>query len=143
MVVIIADYRGVDKTLDQLAGEIPEAIPVLKLLRIPIWCDSSRPESIAFLKARGLNCRPAVKWPNSVIEGIERLKTGRILIVEGCEGTIKDFSHYSWELDANEEPIGEPEKKNDHAPDALRYGVWRWIKSGSLTDYRHMRDPYL
>lgn len=141
-IIVIAEYRGVEKTLDQLATEIPAAIPLLKERHIPIWADSSRPESINFLKTRGLNVKSVPKWKNSVLEGIEKLKTATLEICEKCEDTIKDFSLYSWKLDANEEPTGEPEKKHDHGPDALRYAVWRFIRRGEGI-YGVLKDPYV
>lgn len=141
-IIIIFEYRGVDKTLDDLAREIPETIPILRARYIPIWADNSRPESIAHLKARGLHVKGAPKGPGSVEDGIEKLRSTRIEICANCTETIKDFSRYSWKLDANEEPTGQPEKKHDHGPDATRYGVHRYIKHGS-TEYKKLKNPYL
>ncbi len=141
-VLILEEYRGIDKTLDQLGYEIIQKITILKQKNIPVWCDNSRPESIAHLRGKGLNTKPAQKWPNSVLEGIEKLKTLQIIICENCKETINDFSRYSWLLDANDVPLGEPEKKNDHAPDALRYGLWSWIRNDNI-GYRQLADPFI
>jgi phage terminase large subunit len=141
-IVIIAEYRGEDKTLDDLAREIPEFVPILRDRYIPIWADSSRPESINHLRSRGLNVKSAPKWPNSVLDGIEKLRATEIQICTSCTETIRDFSRYSWKLDANEEPLGAPEKSHDHAPDATRYGVHRYIKHGA-GEYQKLKDPYM
>lgn len=141
-ILILDEYRGVKKTLDDLAIEIPAKIPLLEQKYIPIQCDNSRPESVAHLRARGLNCHAAPKPKGSVKDGITILQSTKIEICQRCTETIKDFSLYSWKLDANDQPSGEPEDKHNHAPDALRYGVWKYIQHG-FKEYMVLRNPYI
>lgn len=141
-VIVIAEYRAEGAKLNQIGAAIPRDLPLIKDRYIPIWCDSAVPMLADHLRAFGLNAKAVPKWPNSVLQGIERLRSASIEICERCEHTIKNFSLYSWELDANEEPTGTPEKRHDHAPDSLRYGVWRWLKAGPGASYQQLSDPF-
>lgn len=131
-VVILDEFyaEGEAASLDNLAKSIPMKLPILKEHFIPIWCDSAWPHVPMHLRARGLNVRGAPKWNGSVAEGILRLRSCELMICERCEKTIRDFSLYSFEEDANGVSTGVPEKKHDHAPDAVRYGIHGWIRYG-------------
>lgn len=59
----------------------------------------------------------------------------RLFITENCTATISEFDNYRWPKD----PAGSltqhsyevPLKKNDHAMDALRYGIMTWTQGES------------
>lgn len=65
---------------------------------------------------------------NAVIDGIRTVSslvaTGRLLIHSGCKNLIDQMESYSWDKGAAERGDDKPEKKNDHAADALRYGIY-------------------
>jgi phage terminase large subunit len=141
-ILILDEYRGLGKSPNEIARELDAKIPLLKGKRITLHTDAAATGMIRHLQDCGFRVDAANKWPGSVLAGIDRLQSQKIKICDRCSGTIEDFRLYSWQTDANETAIGEPEKKHDHAPDALRYALWRWIKSGSSGEYRRLVDPY-
>ena len=96
--------------------------------------DSASPEHNLLLKRAGFRVKKSIKGANSVVDGIEYLQGYSIVIHPKCEAAIYDFSNYEWQVDKmTDEVIPRPEKKNDHAPDALRYGIETLRrKAGSL-----------
>jgi len=86
------------------------------------------PEDIAKFQQHGVNTRSR-KW--SVEHGIRevtKLLRGaegkRLYIHESCVTLSKDLPNYRWRTDARGEVIpGQPLKKHDHTPDALRHLV--------------------
>lgn len=94
--------------------------------------DPSAAKLRAAMTARGLPVKPA---NNDVFGGIQTLQKYLVIAGDGlpritvdprCENVIREFETYEWKLrdkanstDTKDEPI----KVNDHAMDALRYGV--------------------
>ncbi len=82
--------------------------------------DPSAASFIATIRQHG---RFAVRRAkNDVLDGIRRtaeyLRSGRILIHEGCTDAIREFGLYVWdEKSAEDKPV----KANDHAMDDIRY----------------------
>src|SRR5215831_19330976 len=78
----------------------------------------------------GVNIAPG---NNDVDAGInlvaQRLREKLLFVTRNCENTIKEFSKYRWATWAtaktrdDKNAKEEPHKKDDHAMDALRYGV--------------------
>lgn len=64
---------------------------------------------------------------NAVLDGIRLvaslLGTGRLLIHSSCRNLISQLQSYSWDEKAAEKGEDKPVKKEDHAVDALRYGL--------------------
>ncbi len=89
----------------------------------PIVADSSRPETISYMQKHGFpKLMPAVKGPNSLIEGVEFLKTYDIIVHPRCVHTIDELSHYSYEVDPLTALVTPRLKdKDNHLIDALRY----------------------
>lgn len=86
--------------------------------------DEANPELIARLNASGVR---AEAGKGLILDGIWKLQRRmavagdgkpRMTIDPSCSNTINDFESYRWRLDR---PKDEPEKENDHAPDAWRY----------------------
>jgi phage terminase large subunit len=104
--------------------------------RLPAWCleitgrgrvyaDNSRPETISYMKQRGVNVQGCKKWPGCVEDGIERLRGFRnVVIDEQCKNTIYEFENYSYEADRlTGKPTPKLKKEHDHCVDALRYAL--------------------
>jgi len=106
-----------------------------------IVVDPSAAELIAELSSHDLPGKIARKLPvgkatNTVLPGIQavekRLDAGpdgkpRLTVEESrCPNTVREFESYQWKKDR---PKDEPDKKWDHAMDAMRYGVME-IDSG-------------
>lgn len=87
-----------------------------------ITADSSRPETVSYMKRRGFRIAPAVKGPGSVEDGISFLKMFDIVIHPRCIQTADEFDTYSWVVDPLTGEITSvlSDKKN-HVIDAARY----------------------
>lgn len=98
-------------------------------VRLPSYWDSAEQKSIEELYRMGINAKPALKGPDSVRAGIDFLKCQKIHVVPGSLNIIREASRYNWREDKTGTPLPEPVKFDDHALDAVRYGI-----------YTHMRD---
>lgn len=105
--------------LPQLFSRVPEAA------KWPITADSSRPETISYLRRNGFDrVRPSVKGPGSVEEGIAFLQSYDIVVHPRCQHVADELATYSYKLDKlTGEPIPQLEDKNNHLIDALRYAL--------------------
>lgn len=93
---------------------------------IEIFCDNAEPKTIEELKRAGYNAKEADK---DVTEGIRKVKSMPLYICENSANIVKEIKGYRWRTDSNGKVIkdkdrDEPVKLNDHAMDALRYGVF-------------------
>lgn len=113
------DQRGL--TNDKIA----EIITQLGLQKEIIVADSAEPKSIAELRRMGLRrIRESVKGPDSVKNGIDRLKRCKIIIDERCTHTVEEFENYTWTKDRHtNEYINTPIDAFNHHIDAIRYGT--------------------
>jgi len=97
--------------LSELAGERPIRAVVL---------DPSAASFAETLRRRGWRVKKA---DNEVLSGIrltaQLLKTGRMVICEGCQDAIREFSLYRWE--EGEDGRDRVRKEHDHAMDEIRY----------------------
>lgn len=105
--------------LPALFMSIPEAE------RWPLVADSSRPETISYLRRNGFPLIiPAVKGARSVEEGIEWLKSYDLVIHPRCQHLIDELTVYSWKTDPlTGLVLPMLEDKDNHLIDALRYAV--------------------
>lgn len=98
-----------------------------------IVIDPSSPDLIAAARAEGLSAKKA---NNEVLAGINRVaeRLGlagdgrpRLTVSPTCKNIIREMESYEWMPD---KPKDTPKKENDHACDALRYGVMYLDKLG-------------
>jgi phage terminase large subunit len=89
----------------------------------PAVADSSRPETISYLRKHGFpKIFPAVKGAKSLEEGVEFLRSFDIVVHPRCKHTIDELSLYSYEVDPlTNRVLPKLEDKNNHVIDALRY----------------------
>ncbi len=84
--------------------------------------DPSAASFIEVLRRRGKNVRKA---ENDVLSGIrltaDALKTGKIVICEGCDDCIREMDEYVWDLSSGAKD--RVKKEHDHAMDDMRYFV--------------------
>lgn len=95
----------------------------LRLRHDVLICDSARPESIEELHRYGWNAKPCRKGRDSVIAGINLLKTYRITVTKRSVNLIRELRNYTWECDKDGNPTNKPVDKFNHAIDAARYIV--------------------
>lgn len=89
----------------------------------PIVADSSRPETISYLRNHGFpKIVPAVKGKDSIEEGITFLQSYDIIVHPRCTHTKNELTRYAYKIDPKTGkilPILEDD--NNHVMDALRY----------------------
>ena len=89
-----------------------------------IICDNARPEIIEQLKKHGFKTKPCKKGKDSVLTGIQRLQSYKIVVHPCCNNLIAELYTYSWDTDKKTgKYIDKPVKEFDDACDALRYSL--------------------
>lgn len=88
-----------------------------------ITADSSRPETISYMRKHGYpKINSAIKGAKSVEEGIEFLKSYDIVVHPRCKHTIDELTLYSYKTDpVTGIVLPMLEDKDNHVIDALRY----------------------
>ncbi|MBF0474167.1 MAG: PBSX family phage terminase large subunit, partial [Nitrospirae bacterium] len=99
----------------------------------PIYCDTAEPARIEEISRAGFNALPADK---SVKDGIDFVKRQKLKIHKNSINLTKEFQTYSYKKDKNGNVIDEPVKYNDHALDALRYGIYTHLSNRSELNVR-------
>ena len=97
--------------LEKLTGERPVAAVIV---------DPSAASFLELLRRRGWRVQKA---KNDVISGIrltaDLLKTGKIVICEGCSDCLREMEEYVWDLSGGSHD--RVRKEHDHAMDDMRY----------------------
>jgi len=88
------------------------------------YWDAAEPKSIEELRRLGFHALPASKGQDSVRAGIDFLKSKRIHIVTGSSNIVKEHNSYCWRKDRGGEVLQEPVSFDNHAMDAIRYGIF-------------------
>ena len=107
----------------------------------PIKGDSSRPETISYLRRQGFNISAADKWDGSVEDGIAHLKGFKEIVVhERCKHTAQEFRLYKFKVDKNSGDILPViVDAHNHCIDALRYSLDGYIqRRGSAGVWRKL-----
>ncbi len=87
---------------------------------LPIYADSAAPERIEAIYEAGYDIHGAEK---SVWDGILSVKEYNIHVVKPSVETMEEMRNYVWQSDKAGYFKDQPVKLNDHALDAIRYGV--------------------
>ena len=101
-----------------------------------VIADSSDPRLIdEIFRSGGINIKPCVKGPDSIMTGIDTMKQHRIFITKKSSNLIDEFYGYVWEKDKNEKLTNKPDGRYpDHGIDAARY-VASWFLSTKKKNY--------
>lgn len=136
--VIRCFIRGPDLYIDREGyghhielNDLPKIInPVLASRHYKIKADSARPETISHLSNMGYNISGAKKWPGSVEDGIEYLRSFRRIVVHtNCTHTIEEFKRYNYKVDRyTNEILPIVIDDYNHLIDSLRYSIDDLIK---------------
>lgn len=103
-------------------GLLAEALrPIIRHERI--ICDSAEPKSIYELSGLGLNTASAIKGADSIVFGIQWLQGYEIIIDSSCVNLKNELALYQWKKDKNGNTVKQPQDKNNHLIDALRYAL--------------------
>lgn len=88
-----------------------------------ITCDSSEPKSIQELRNYSITAIAAIKGKDSVNFGIQWMQKLQIVIDCRLKEAINEFTVYKWREDKDGNVLPEPEDKNNHIIDAIRYAL--------------------
>ncbi len=88
-----------------------------------VTCDSSEPKSIQELRNYGITSIPAIKGKDSVNFGIQWMQKLQIIVDCRLKEAINEFTVYKWREDKDGNVLPEPEDKNNHIIDAIRYAL--------------------
>jgi phage terminase large subunit len=91
-----------------------------------IICDSSEPKSIRELRIEEINVIPAVKGQDSIINGINKLKSKNIHIHRDSFNIKKEIRGYKFKKEKDGNILNVPIKCPDHSLDAIRYAATRF-----------------
>jgi phage terminase large subunit len=91
-----------------------------------IICDSSEPKSIRELRIEEINVIPAVKGQDSIINGINKLKSKNIHIHRDSFNIKKEIRGYKFKKEKDGNTLNVPIKCPDHSLDAIRYAATRF-----------------
>lgn len=98
---------------------------------VPLYCDAAEPARIEELIRAGFNARPADK---SVNDGIDTVKRYKLQFTRSSQNAINEVREYCWDEDRRTGALLEkPVKRNDHAMDAMRYGIHTELAEASNT----------
>lgn len=89
-----------------------------------VIADSARPETISYMQKRGFNVTASRKGPNSVVEGVEFLKSFDVVIHPDCTHVEDEWTHYSYKEDEiTGEVLPVLKDKKNHTVDSVRYAL--------------------
>ena len=88
-----------------------------------VRCDSAEPRMIAELKnLYNINAIPSIKGSGSINFGIQWIKQHEVIIDKSLQFCVNDFSLYQYRETKDGRVLNEPVDRDNHSPDALRYG---------------------
>lgn len=92
---------------------------------VRILGDSAEPKSIYEMREYGANVNGAKKGPDSVRFGINWLQSRAHIYIDRhrCPNTYREFSSYEYDRNRDGQFINAFPDKNNHAIDAVRYGL--------------------
>ncbi len=126
----------IDK-LPELFMSVPESE------KWPLVADTSRPETISYLRNHGFpKILAAVKGARSVEEGVEFLKAYDIIVHPRCQHLIDELTLYSYKTDPlTSKVLPVLSDKNNHCLDALRYACEGVRRAKATTTSRVVLMP--
>lgn len=109
-----------------------EIAEILKPIKdVKIVCDSAEKKSIEELRRLGIyNAIAVEKGPGSVMAGIELVKSFKINVEKNSNNIKSEFLNYKWQVDNLGHFCNKPQDKNNHACDAISYGVRTMFEKG-------------
>jgi phage terminase large subunit len=81
--------------------------------------DSAAPMAIQEMVREGINAKPVKK--DTILSGIDQIKRSNFFVHSDSKNLINELNSYVWKSDKNGNNLDEPEDKNNHILDAIRY----------------------
>lgn len=102
---------------------IPDFIYKIKDLGINLTddfiCDSANPQAITEMSRNGINTKPVKK--DTILSGIDQIKRHNFFVHENSKNLQEELNSYVWKTNKDGQNLDEPEDKNNHLLDPLRY----------------------
>ncbi len=90
--------------------------------KMPVYCDSAEPKSIAELKRFGINAFGVTKGNDSINFGIQLMQEQNYLITQKSINLINELQKYTWAIDKRTgEKLNKPIDDYNHGIDGFRY----------------------
>jgi phage terminase large subunit len=90
--------------------------------KLPVYCDSAEPKSIAELRSYGLSAYAVTKGADSITFGIQTMQEQEYLVTSHSTNVINEFRKYAWDKDKRTgETLNKPIDDYNHGIDAIRY----------------------
>lgn len=120
-IYVFKEWGDTNKTNDELA----KIISSLGFSKSVIVADSAEMKSIEELKRLGIvRIKPAVKGPDSILHGIQKIQQYKLVIHPDCREVICELENYTWIKDKKtNEYINKPVDSFNHYLDSLRYSL--------------------
>lgn len=117
-----------------------ETIPGAK--RSLIRADSSRPETVSYMKRQGFRITSAIKGPGSIEDGVEFLRSFDIIVHPRCRKVAEELTLYAYKVDDHTGDILPAlDDKNNHTIDALRYALEELRRTGYRPQSEARKGP--
>ncbi len=122
---LVAQSNPLDPSLKSIEGRLREA-------KIPqdarIHAENARPEINAALRASGYQMIPTKKTPDSILAGIDRLRSLPLRVHIGSQNLQNELESYCWARNSQGVWLDKPEDENNHLIDAARYWALAELK---------------
>lgn len=90
--------------------------------KMPVYCDSAEPKSIAELKLHGINAIAVSKGADSINYGISIIQENEYLVTNQSTNLISELRKYAWDKDKKTgTTLNKPIDDFNHAIDGFRY----------------------
>jgi len=89
----------------------------------PIYADSAEPKTIDDLYLAGFNVHPATKGKDSIMYGIDLIRSYKLQVTKSSLNLIKELRNYTFAKDKEGKAINAPIDAFNHLLDASRYAV--------------------
>lgn len=105
-----------------------------KVSMAPVFADAAEPKSIADMKTYGLHIYPARKGRDSVEHGIKWLQDRAKIYIDKrrCPNVYREFVGYEYERNRQGQFISAYPDRDNHAIDAVRYGLSNVMRSSGV-----------
>lgn len=128
-VVAIYYYNGgyiLDEELYRKGMSNQAIATVLNNLRLPetlVIADSAEPKSIDDIGSYGVTIVPAIKGQGSINTGIQFVQSKQISYTKRSVNLQREYENYAWLEDKDGNTLNKTKPGEDHAMDAIRYGM--------------------
>ena len=98
----------------------------------PVICDNNRPVKIALLRRKGYEIHLAQKPKGSILDGIDLIENLNVYYTKSSTYLAYEQENYSRKTDKFGTILEEPEDKDNHLMDCIRYIVTHLQSEGIL-----------